>query len=207
MAMSGPAFRALIGKFISFHTEQLFDPHWGGRIAFPTLRNAVGWDGVVWSRQGGGAGGVVAVSRLDRRRAKGLPAGWQTNDRGHAGAQVVGRRVSQEIRRRLDRKRPAARGDYPGVSGYASDVADARAEAAIIANAMGELREVAPESAASVSESNSFEKDWQRSYWRKNYERLRAIKRQYDPDGLFYVHHGVGSEDWSNDGFVRHAAN
>jgi len=75
MAMSGPAFRALIGKFISFYTEQLFDPHWGGRIAFPTLRNAVGWDGVVWSRQGGGAGGVVAVSRLDRRRATGLPAG------------------------------------------------------------------------------------------------------------------------------------
>jgi len=34
-AMSGPAFRALIGKFISFYTEQLFNPHWGGRIAFP----------------------------------------------------------------------------------------------------------------------------------------------------------------------------
>jgi len=72
---------------------------------------------------------------------------------------------------------------------------------------MGELRKVAPESASYVSESNFFEKDWQRSYWRKNYERLRAIKRQYDPDGLFHVHHGVGSEDWSNDGFVRHAAN
>ena len=37
---------------------------------------------------------------------------------------------------------------YPGVSGYASDVADARAEAAIIANAMGELGKVAPEPAA-----------------------------------------------------------
>jgi len=24
-----------------------------------------------------------------------------------------------------------------------------------------------------------------------------------DPDGLFFVHHGVGSEDWSADGFTR----
>jgi Berberine and berberine like len=38
---------------------------------------------------------------------------------------------------------------------------------------------------AYISESNFFEKDWQRSYWGTNYERLRAIKRQYDPDGLF----------------------
>jgi Berberine and berberine like len=46
-------------------------------------------------------------------------------------------------------------------------------------HAMGELRKVAPEPAAYVSESNFFEKDWQRSYWGTNYERLRAIKRQY----------------------------
>jgi hypothetical protein len=24
-----------------------------------------------------------------------------------------------------------------------------------------------------------------------------------DPDGLFFVHHGVGSEAWSDDGFKR----
>jgi hypothetical protein len=29
------------------------------------------------------------------------------------------------------------------------------------------------------------------------------VKKKYDPDGLFFVHHGVGSEDWSADGFVR----
>jgi hypothetical protein len=40
-----------------------------------------------------------------------------------------------------------------------------------------------------------------------NYERLRAIKRQNDPDGLCFVHHGVGSEEWSGGGFVRRAAN
>ncbi len=29
------------------------------------------------------------------------------------------------------------------------------------------------------------------------------VKDKYDPDGLFFVHHGVGSEDWSPDGFTR----
>jgi hypothetical protein len=36
-----------------------------------------------------------------------------------------------------------------------------------------------------------------------NYLRLQALKATYDPDGLFFVHHGVGSEDWSDDGFTR----
>ena len=26
---------------------------------------------------------------------------------------------------------------------------------------------------------------------------------KYDPTGLLFVHHGVGSEDWSADGFTR----
>jgi len=96
---------------------------------------------------------------------------------------------------------------YPGIPGYAPNLTEARGEATMIANAMGELRKVGPEPAAYVSESNFFEKAWQRSYWGTNYERLRAIKRQYDPDDLFFVHHGVGSEDWSDDGFERRAAN
>lgn len=96
---------------------------------------------------------------------------------------------------------------YPGIPGFAPDIIGARGQATIIANAMSELRKVEPEPAAYVSESNFFEKDWQRSYWGTNYERLRAIKRQYDADGLFFVHHGVGSEDWSDDGFERSTAN
>jgi FAD/FMN-containing dehydrogenase len=47
------------------------------------------------------------------------------------------------------------------------------------------------------------EKDWQHSFWWPNYERLLKVKAKYDPDGLFFVHHGVGSEDWSDDGFIR----
>jgi hypothetical protein len=29
------------------------------------------------------------------------------------------------------------------------------------------------------------------------------VKKKYDPSGLFIVHHGVGSEEWSADGFTR----
>jgi hypothetical protein len=36
-----------------------------------------------------------------------------------------------------------------------------------------------------------------------NYPKLLAIKKKYDPAGLFFVHHGVGSEEWSADGFTR----
>jgi hypothetical protein len=32
---------------------------------------------------------------------------------------------------------------------------------------------------------------------------LRSVKKKYDPEGLFFVHNGVGSEDWSADGFTR----
>ena len=31
-AMSGPAFREVIRKFIAVYAERLFNPHWGGRI-------------------------------------------------------------------------------------------------------------------------------------------------------------------------------
>jgi len=54
-----------------------------------------------------------------------------------------------------------------------------------------------------VSESNYFEKGWQQSYWGTNHPRLGAIKKKYDPEGLFFVHNGVGSEEWSADGFVK----
>jgi hypothetical protein len=33
-AVSGPAFRVLIRKFVAFYAERLFNQHWGGRIFF-----------------------------------------------------------------------------------------------------------------------------------------------------------------------------
>jgi hypothetical protein len=93
------------------------------------------------------------------------------------------------------------------IAGYSPNLGEAHAEEVMIGNAMGELRKVAPARAAYFSESNFFEKDWQRSYWGANYERLLAVKHRYDPDGLFFVHHGVGSEGWSEDGFEWQGAN
>ena len=60
-----------------------------------------------------------------------------------------------------------------------------------------------PNAGSYVSESNYFNVSWQNAYWGANYSRLRSAKDRYDPDGLFVVHHGVGSEDWSADGFTR----
>lgn len=91
----------------------------------------------------------------------------------------------------------------PGIPGHEPDFEVARREAAGVDRAMEALLAVAPRAGSYVSESDFFERDWQRSFWGENYGRLLAVKRRYDPDGLFFVHHGVGSEAWSPDGFER----
>ena len=92
---------------------------------------------------------------------------------------------------------------WPGLLGYAPDLAAARRDAVQVGKATDVLRKVAPEPAAYVAESSFFQGEWQRAYWGGNYQRLLEIKRRYDPSGLFFVHHGVGSEEWSEDGFTR----
>lgn len=92
---------------------------------------------------------------------------------------------------------------FPGIPGHEPDLALARRHAEAIRATMAALLEVVPKAGSYVSESDYFLKDWQRGFWGANYDRLLAAKRRYDPDGLFFVHHGVGSEDWSADGFVR----
>jgi len=90
---------------------------------------------------------------------------------------------------------------FPGLR--EPDLADARGDATAVAAAMDALRAVAPDAGSYVSESDYFLRDWQRGFWGSNYARLLRAKRRYDPDGLFFVHHGVGSEGWSGDGFTR----
>ncbi|MBV8103051.1 MAG: FAD-binding oxidoreductase [Hyphomicrobiales bacterium] len=92
---------------------------------------------------------------------------------------------------------------YPGVSGREPDEAAARSQAAAVDRSMNEIRKLLPRVASYVLESDFFQSNWQDAFWGGNYARLRSVKEKYDPDGLFYVHHGVGSESWSPDGFAR----
>jgi len=92
---------------------------------------------------------------------------------------------------------------YPGLARPAMDLAAAHEDARAIDRATAELRRIAPLAGSYVSESNYFNSQWSRAFWGEHYQRLRAVKAKYDPDGLFFVHHGVGSEDWSADGFTR----
>ena len=92
---------------------------------------------------------------------------------------------------------------YPGFTRPPMDLAGARSDARAIELATAELRRIVPQAGSYVAESNFFNSSWQHEYWGENYSRLRAIKTRYDPDGLFFIHHGVGSENWSADGFTR----
>jgi len=301
-AMSGPAFRELIRKFVGFYAERLFNPHWGGRVTFPrndSLSVAMvsygldkdagqaAWqpflDWITASPQDYRLTGKPVIADMPARKwwdaafrkeyapasmisdpRPGAPSGdfswagdhdmigsfWRAfetlwlpaallevaqQQRLADGLFAATRHWSFEIQ--FDKGLAGAPDDaiaasrdtatnpavltafglalvgslgppaYPGIPGYAPDLVDAHAEAAMVGNAMGELRRVVPVAASYVSESNFFEKDWQHSYWGTNYARLLAIKRQYDPDGLFFVHHGVGSEGWSGDGFEWQGTN
>src|SRR6185369_4911976 len=88
---------------------------------------------------------------------------------------------------------------YPGVPGHEPDVAAGRRHAAAVEAAMKEIRKVVPNGGSYVNETDYFQKDWQDAFWGPHYRRLAAIKQKYDPGGLFYAHHGVGSEAWSED--------
>jgi FAD/FMN-containing dehydrogenase len=90
---------------------------------------------------------------------------------------------------------------YPGER--KPDLAAAQKDADAIAKAAAALRACVPDAGSYVSESNYFNPRWQAAYWGPNHARLAAIKAKYDPDCLFFVHNGVGSEGWSEDGFER----
>ncbi|HEX3101821.1 MAG TPA: FAD-binding oxidoreductase, partial [Pyrinomonadaceae bacterium] len=92
---------------------------------------------------------------------------------------------------------------FPGVRGHEPNIDEAHRNSIRVNRSMDTLLKAAPSAGSYVSESDFFEKDWQRSYWGTNYPKLAKIKKKYDPEGLFFVHHGVGSEEWSEDGFVR----
>ena len=60
--------------------------------------------------------------------------------------------------------------------------------------AMEALRTVAPGAGAYVNECDFHQTDWRQAFWGPHVARLETIKRRYDPEGLFTVHHGIGSD-------------
>lgn len=92
---------------------------------------------------------------------------------------------------------------YPGLPTAKPDDVSAARDAVAIDRAMVKLRQIAPAAGSYVSESNYSNPAWKRAFWGNHVDRLVRIKERYDPDGLFFVHHGIGSEQWSADGFTR----
>ncbi|MCI0607407.1 FAD-binding oxidoreductase [bacterium] len=92
---------------------------------------------------------------------------------------------------------------FPGQQGASMDLDAAKRNARSVDAAIAELRRIVLDGGSYVSESNYFHPSWQHAFWGNHYPKLRAVKDRYDPDGLFFVHHGVGSEDWSPDGLLR----
>lgn len=46
---------------------------------------------------------------------------------------------------------------------------------------------------------DAFDVHWKRRVWGENYDRLRAVKDRYDPEGVLWCWHCVGSEGWEED--------
>jgi FAD/FMN-containing dehydrogenase len=92
---------------------------------------------------------------------------------------------------------------YPRVAGHEPNVAQGRQEAHLVNAAMAPLKALTPRPASYISETDYFQTDWQTAFWGHHYPRLKRVKDRYDPTGLFFVHHGVGSESWSADGFTQ----
>lgn len=53
---------------------------------------------------------------------------------------------------------------------------------------------------AYLNEASPYEPGVQKSFWGDNYEKLYAVKKRWDPKGLFITRMGVASEDWDDAG-------
>jgi hypothetical protein len=50
---------------------------------------------------------------------------------------------------------------------------------------------------AYINEANFKEPKWQSVLYGNNYDKLKSIKKKYDPSGLWYGRTAVGSDDWA----------
>ncbi|MGD9591084.1 MAG: FAD-binding protein [Candidatus Berkiella sp.] len=68
------------------------------------------------------------------------------------------------------------------------------------------IKAISPNAGSYANEADYFQKDWQNEFWGTNYSKLYDIKQKYDPEGLFYCHHCVGSEQWDEKGMCKKKA-
>jgi hypothetical protein len=63
------------------------------------------------------------------------------------------------------------------------------------------LKALQPSSGAYMNEADPTREDWQGEFFgRGNYEQLLAVKKCWDPQGVFWCRNCVGSEEWAVDG-------
>jgi FAD/FMN-containing dehydrogenase len=83
---------------------------------------------------------------------------------------------------------------YPGIPGHEPDVGQGRQNAELVTAAMAPLKAFRQRPASYYNETDYFQADWQTAFWGEHYARLLRVKQRYDPGGLFFVHHGVGTD-------------
>ncbi|KAF9260677.1 FAD-binding domain-containing protein [Marasmius fiardii PR-910] len=64
---------------------------------------------------------------------------------------------------------------------------------------IGILEDLEPGAGAYINEGSLYEPNFQHTYFGSHYDKLLAIKDRYDPNGLFVIATGVGSERWDNE--------
>jgi FAD/FMN-containing dehydrogenase len=186
-------------------------------------RSGASWSDFWWSGDGGQVGAFwhayasawLPASPLEPSSRSQLVDAWFTASRhwgvsfhfnkGLAGAPQAAIAAARNTAINPDVLTAFALAIIADSSSQANPVPDlaARNRATRVHAAMAALRVAAPGTGAYVNECDYFQENWQQAFWGPNYARLAAVKSRYDPHGLFTVHHGVGSEGWSADGFSR----
>ncbi|KAI1174422.1 putative isoamyl alcohol oxidase [Nemania sp. FL0916] len=81
---------------------------------------------------------------------------------------------------------------------YNSSLDDKKKVAKLLLEASDRAQKLWPKSGAYANEAHPWIKNWQSSFWGKNYQKLAQLKHKYDPDQLLGCWHCVGSESGGN---------
>ena len=76
-----------------------------------------------------------------------------------------------------------------------STLAQKKAVNQLLANLTAIAEELTPGGGTYMNEASPWTANWREAWWGKNFPRLLAIKRKYDPDGILSCWRCVGFED------------